>query len=156
MEKRKSNDLLLFVQERSVVPLTVTVNALEEQKTPEISIKGEDYSLKFKFQKNGKVAVRSKFSDRDCKDSRYWVSILEEAILVAVVKNKNSEDLKNLRATHSHDSHLVSGKEDFLRRYPYLRLPEYYNISNCFWLSEDCGIDLLKSFVTGGWYPSFL
>lgn len=149
MRKEKANSLLLFLQERSNFPLTVVVNAIEEQKTPAISISGQNYSLKFKFYKNGKVYIRAKFSDKDGKNSRYWVSILEKTISVTTTKDKKSEDLGILNETHSYYLHIISDKEDFLRRYPKLRLPEYFNISYKFYLSEDCGIDLLKIYVTG-------
>ena len=150
MEKNKAQNLLLFLQERTVIPLTVIVNALEENKTPEISISDQDYSVKFKFQKNGKVSVRYRFSDRDSIDSRYWNSSLEKTMLTTVIKNKNSPDLGKIKAAYSHNSKLISGRDDFLRRYPHLRLPEYYNIADNLSLSEDCGIDLLKNYVAGG------
>jgi len=150
MEKNKANSLLLYLQERSVVPLTVGDDLLEEQKTPEISISGQNYSLKFKFHKNGKVTVRAKFTGRDSEDSRYWNATIEKTLFITIIKDKKSDDIKKLKVAHTHNSHLISGKNDFLRRYPYLRLPEYYNISNNLSLSEDCGIDLLKNYVTGG------
>ena len=149
MEKNKANSLLLYLQERSVVPLTVRDDLLEEQKTPAISILGKDYSVKFKFHKNGKVTVRSKFFDRDSADSRHWTATLEKTMMTTIIKDKKSDDIKKLKVAHTHNSHLISGKDDFLRRYPYLSLPEYYNISNNLSLSEDCGIDLLKIYVTG-------
>lgn len=150
MEKNKAQNLLLFLQERTVIPLTVIVNALDEQKTPEISISDQDYSVKFKFQKNGKVSVRYKSSDRDSTDSRYWNSTLEKTMLTTIIKNKNSDDLETMKAAYSRNSQLISGRDDFLRRYPHLRLPDYYDIANNLSLSEDCGIDLLKNYVTGG------
>lgn len=149
MEKNKANSLLLFLQERSNFPLTVVVNAIEEQKTPAISISGQNYSLKFKFHKNGKVTVRAKFIGRDSEDSRYWNATIEKTLFITIIKDKKSDDIKKLKVAHTHNSHLISGKDDFLRRYPHLSLPEYYNISNNLSLSEDCGIDLLKIYVTG-------
>lgn len=149
MKREKANNLLLFLQERSNFPLTVVVNAIEEQKTPAISISGQNYSLKFKFHKNGKVTVRAKFIGRDSEDSMYWNATIEKTLFITIIKDKKSDDIKKLKVAHTHNSHLISGKDDFLRRYPYLSLPEYYNISNNLSLSEDCGIDLLKIYVTG-------
>lgn len=148
MEKDKAQNLLLFLQERSVVPVTVVDYLLEEQKTPEIEILGQNYFVKFKFHRNGKTTIKSYFVDPI--ESRHWNASLEETIISTITKNKTSDDLKKLKATHTHNSLLISGREDFLRRYPHLRLPEYYNISNKLSLSEDCGIDLVKNYVTGG------
>jgi hypothetical protein len=150
MEKKKLNALLSFLQERSVVPLETKFDAFEDNKRLEVLISKEDVSVKFAFHKNGKVTIRSKFSDKDCVDSKHWVSTLDSIILTTVIKDKKSDDLEKLRATYSHNSNIIRGREEYLRRYPYLKMPNYYKISNSFWLSEDCGIDLLKSYVTGG------
>jgi len=150
MEKKKLNALLSFLQERSVVPLETTFDAIEDDKRLEVLISREDVSVKFAFHKNGKVTIRSKFVDKDCVDSKQWLSTLDSTIKTTTVKGKYSDDLERLRATYSHDSHIISDRENFLRRYPHLRMPEFYNISNSFCLSEDCGIDLLKNYVTGG------
>lgn len=148
MEKDTANQLLKFLQDRSKMTIEVLVNALDEETFPEISASGVDYFVKFKFLKNGKVVVRSKFADVDCVSSKNWIRAIKTTFVSLGIEHKKGKDMDRLQIACSYDERILISRMEYLRLIPYLEMPKRYNISNRISLSEYAGTNLLKNYLT--------
>lgn len=151
MEKEKANQLLKFLQERCTVPIEVNINALDDQKFPEISIFGGDHAVRFGFLKNGKVTVRSKFADEDCTSLKNWIKAIKTTMLNLGIQHAKGSDVKKLQIARLYDERILSLRQEHNQRFPYLEMPESCNVSNSMTLSENAGTDLLRNYLGGGY-----